>query len=231
MDSLLAVLGLLFLSFLVLSTAVEVVLEVFRGILERFGLTWVRGKMTLDEALDLTREFAANDDVAGQKLRALALAASQLGEAAQGRIRKLGDITEHLKKVSPEATATIVGALHGAVGDVKVELQRSERQRIFALRLIAALLGCLIAYRAEFHVFRIIAQSQEGGALLANLPGLQDPWINVIVGGLAAAAGSSYWHDQLDKIRNAKAALQGMRDLSGRSSVSPGAAQAPTAVT
>ena len=30
---------------------------------------------------------------------------------------------------------------------------------------------------------------------------------------MAAAAGSSYWHDQLDKIRSLKSAAQGVKGL------------------
>jgi len=44
--------------FLVLTAAVEVVLEVFRGILERLGITWAKGKVSLEAALKLAGEFA-----------------------------------------------------------------------------------------------------------------------------------------------------------------------------
>lgn len=61
MDSLLGALGLLFFMFLVLAAAVEVILEMFRGTLERFGITWAAGKVSLDDALKLAAEFAPND--------------------------------------------------------------------------------------------------------------------------------------------------------------------------
>lgn len=57
MDSLLGLLGMLFFMFLVLAAAVEVILEVLRGILEQFGLTWVKSKVSLDEALRLSSEL------------------------------------------------------------------------------------------------------------------------------------------------------------------------------
>jgi hypothetical protein len=51
MEALLSLLGTLIFMFLVLAAAVEVILENFRGALERFGMTWVRGNITMEESL------------------------------------------------------------------------------------------------------------------------------------------------------------------------------------
>ena len=74
MDSFLALLGMLFFMFLVLSAAVEVILEVFRGTLERFGVTWAKNKMSLDTALALAKEFAPNNTELNTKIEAVKVA-------------------------------------------------------------------------------------------------------------------------------------------------------------
>ena len=56
MNSLLGVLGTLFFMFLILAATVEVILELFRGTLERFGITWAKGKVSLDDSLKLASD-------------------------------------------------------------------------------------------------------------------------------------------------------------------------------
>lgn len=85
--------------------------------------------------------------------------------------------------------------------------------RIFILRPIAALIGCFLAWQSDFYVFQILAESPSAKQWLGMLKGLQSEWVNIVVGGLAAAAGSSYWHDQLDKVRSLKAVSAEMKKL------------------
>lgn len=66
---------------------------------------------------------------------------------------------------------------------------------------------------SHFYVFAILAESPASKQLGSTFAHLQDSWINVVVGGLAASVGSLYWHDQLDKVRNLKGVAQEMRKL------------------
>ena len=97
--------------------------------------------------------------------------------------------------------------------DVKSALNASDRTRMIILRAIAGGFGCFLVWKSKFYVFQILANSPSAAQYEEILAGLQDPWINVVVGGLAAAAGSSYWHDQLDRIRSLKAVSSEMKKL------------------
>jgi hypothetical protein len=67
--------------------------------------------------------------------------------------------------------------------------------------------------QSEFYIFQILAGAPESKEWLATLAKLNQPWINILVGGLAAAAGSSYWHDKLDRIRSLKTAASNLKAL------------------
>jgi hypothetical protein len=211
MNSLLGVLGTLFFMFLVLAAAVEVILELFRGTLERFGITWAKGKMSLDDSLKLASEFAPNNTELNTRLQAVRSAAEQIKDKVPGELSTLDSLKQKLTAVDAAGVNALAGELNGVATSIKARLEQSERQRIFILRALAAVVGCLLAWKVHFYVFQILASSPDAKDWLSSLNGLQSGWINVLVGGLAAAAGSSYWHDQLDKIRNLKSVAQGLK--------------------
>ncbi|MFL5351454.1 hypothetical protein [Archangium sp.] len=211
MNSLLGVLGTLFFMFLVLAAAVEVILELFRGSLERFGITWAKGKMSLDDSLKLAAEFAPNNTELNTRLQAVRSAAEQIKDKVPGELSTLDSLKQKLTAVDAAGMNTLAGELNGVATSIKARLEQSERQRIFILRALAAVVGCLLAWKVHFYVFQILASSPDAKDWLSSLNGLQSGWINVLVGGLAAAAGSSYWHDQLDKIRNLKSVAQELK--------------------
>ncbi|WPB81841.1 hypothetical protein KYC5002_22335 [Archangium violaceum] len=211
MNSLLGVLGTLFFMFLILAATVEVILELFRGTLERFGITWAKGKVSLDDSLKLASEFAPNNTELNTRLQAVRSAAEQIKDKVPAEMTRLATLEQKLTAVDAAGVNAIAGELNGVAASIKVQLEQSERQRIFILRALAAVVGCLLAWRVNFYVFQILASSPEAKDWLSTLKGLQSVWLNVLVGGLAAAAGSSYWHDQLDKIRNLKSAVAGLK--------------------
>jgi hypothetical protein len=213
MESLLAILGMLFFIFLILAAAVEVILEVFRGVLERFGITWVKGKISLEDALKFADQFAPGNSDLNIKLQAVKSAAEQISEKANVKLKVLDDIKTKLGESGVNMTE-LVSELNAVASSVKIELEKSERQRVFALRTLAAIIGCLLTWVSGFHVFKILAASPEAkGVLEGSLETLNYPWVNILVGGLAAAAGSSYWHDKLDRVRNLKSVAQELKKL------------------
>ncbi|WP_143195605.1 hypothetical protein [Archangium sp. Cb G35] len=211
MNSLLGVLGTLFFMFLILAAAVEVILDLFRGTLERFGITWAKGKVSLDDSLKLASEFAPNNTELNTRLQAVRSAAEQIKDKVPAEMTRLATLEQKLTAVDAAGVNAIAGELNGVAASIKLQLEQSERQRIFILRALAAVVGCLLAWRVNFYVFQILASSPEAKDWLSTLNGLQSDWLNVLVGGMAAAAGSSYWHDQLDKIRNIKSAVAGLK--------------------
>jgi len=212
MEALLSLLGTLIFMFLVLAAAVEVILENFRGIIERFGFTWVRGNITLEESLKLSGEFAQSNTDLNTKLEAVKAAAVQISKKTTSKLEDLEKLKGDLSTagVSMECLA---GRLNAIATAVKNDLEQDEHRRIFWLRLFATCIGCTLVYFTQFYVFHMLTQAPEAKAFLTGLTRLDEPWINVLVGGLAAAAGSSYWHDQLDKIRSLKSAVAQVQSI------------------
>lgn len=212
MEQVLALLGLLFFLFLVLAAAVEVILEVFRGTLERFGITWAKGKMSLEEALKFSAEFAPGNSGLAPKLQALKTATEQLKDKATVKLASLTNLEQKLAGEGADAQV-LSGELNSMATSVRLDLENDERHRIFLIRLLAAVIGCVLVWWSHFYVFAILAESSASTGLAGTFVPLKDSWINVVVGGLAASVGSSYWHDQLDKVRNLKGVAQEMRKL------------------
>lgn len=214
MEKLIALIGLLFFMFLVLAASVEVMLEACRGALEFVGFKWVKGKVSLDDALKLATEFAPNNTELYTKLEAVRSAALQVQTVASEKLQSLNAIGDKLKELQPNAdTSQIAAEINAVAATIKTDLEASESRRIFVLRFIAAVLGCVLVWQADFYVFRMLATAPEAKEYLSTLQGLQVKWVNILVGGLAAAAGSSYWHDQLDKVRNLKAVVAETKKL------------------
>lgn len=212
MENLIALLGLLFFMFLVLAAAVETILDALRGLMERVGLTWAKGKVSLDETLKLAAEFAPNDKDLNTKLQAVKSAAEQIRDKVPEKLATLETLKGKLAAAGVDMSA-IAGEINAVAASIKSELDKSESRRVWVLRSIAAAIGCFLAWQAHFYVFQILAGSPGAKEWLGGLQGLQAPWVNILVGGLGAAAGSSYWHDQLDKIRNLKSAAEQVKKL------------------
>ncbi len=220
MESTLEILGILFFMLLVLSAAVEVVLESFRGLLERFGVTWMKSKVSLEQSLALAKEFLPSD-AAGQaevmaRVEAVKAAAGQLGETVTTKLLALDELKKNLEGGGLPVDA--LGQLNAVAAQVSLELTRNERARVFTVRFLAAVLGCLLVWMSHFHVFELVANTEIARSLMSQTTrdALKGEVVNIFAGGLAAGAGSSYWHDQLDKVRSLKAAAGNIKTLRSR---------------
>src|SRR5262245_42388465 len=96
MEPLIELLGAMFFAFFVLAAAVEVVLEMFRGTLERIGVTWAKGKFSLDEALQLANEFAPDNKDLRTKIQAVKSVAQQITKTAGKKIEELTQLQSDL---------------------------------------------------------------------------------------------------------------------------------------
>jgi hypothetical protein len=221
MESLVTLLGVLFFMFLVLAAAVEVILEMLRGALERFGITWTKSCVSVEDALALASAIAPEDKDLATKIQAVKSAAQQIHTPGHATLRALDmlhdKLAEHLNNRPTNAAeawfdaklSLMAGELNSLASSVKHKLDASESKRIFILRALAAVIGAVLVWRSGFYVFPLLSADPNASRWMANLDPhhveqLRAPWINVLVGGLASAAGSSYWHDQLDKLRNLK---------------------------
>lgn len=212
MESMLALVGILFFMFLVLSTAVEVILETFRGVLEWFGITWTKGKISVDDAISMAGEFTEGNPTLATKIHAVESVARQVEKKAGEKLLQLDKLGKDLADASK--TAVEVGLkLNELASSIRDELDKAERKRVFILRFLTAVIGVLLIWKTEFYVFNILAQSPEAEKWLGSLIKVQDAWVNILVGGLATAAGSSYWHDKLDKVRKLKVVAKDIKQL------------------
>ncbi|MDH5181303.1 MAG: hypothetical protein OEZ39_00660 [Gammaproteobacteria bacterium] len=212
MESLVALVGVMFFVFLVLATAVEVILETFRGILEWCGFTWAKGKVSLEEALSMAGEFTDGNTLLAAKIQAVETAARQVEKEGGEKLTQLDQLGRDLAATG-KTSEEIALRLNKIAVSVKERIDISERHRIYILRVITALIGMVLVWKTEFYVFDILAQSPDAKQYLGTLMKVQAPWVNILVGGFAAAAGSAYWHDKLDKVRKLKVVAKDIRQL------------------
>lgn len=206
MEALLTTLGTLLVMFMILATAVEAILEAFRGLLERLGVSWAKSRVSLEDALLLASEFSDPQSALQTKLQAVKATAEQFADTSKDRLDKLEAIRTDLKNLTKPADSDALAArLTEVANQVKAEFDANDRVKVYILRFAAAVLGCILVLSSEFYVFEILTFGiKKGGFGTA---------INVLVGGIAAAAGSSYWHDQIDRLRSLKSAVTGAKSL------------------
>jgi hypothetical protein len=209
LDNLTTVLGILgayFAVIFVLSVSVETILEPFTS------LPWLHKKMNPDEILQDIKEWLP----AGSANEAKTVAIQNLVGEYKTTQENLEQSVADLKQIADQAVQALgpQSKVTQAQKDLALQfvaLRRkyafNERQRITILRVVAGLIGILIALMLRIDTFDIL------GSLLPpdvsdilTRPGAQVG--GMLVTGLAASAGSSFWHDMLVRARNLKDSVQ-----------------------
>jgi hypothetical protein len=204
--TIIGILGAYFAIVFVLSVSVETILEPFTS------LPWLRRKLDPDEILKDVKEWLPAGSDADAKVTAIQTLTTDAKKTEEQLIQSVGD----LKQVADEAIQVLGpdNKITQAQKDLALKfaaLRRnyalSEKHRITLLRVISAVIGMVIAIMLRIDTFDII------GVLLptdvqniltqpnAQLGGM-------LVTGLAASAGSSFWHDMLGRVRNLKDVVQ-----------------------
>ncbi len=217
MDQLIAVLGTLGVYFaivLVLAVAVESLLD-----LVKLG-GWLRSRISPEQAMKSVAQWIPADAAGG---------ASMINKAAAQRIAianfvsefqvKEQEITNQIKKVTDITDQTLKAiGLEGSLSDAEKQLAAAldavnkkylatEQRRISWLRVISAAIGIVIALALQINTFDYLSTLVPSAAQeylaspLAQLGGMA-------LTGLAASAGSSFWHDRLDQLRALKEAAR-----------------------
>jgi hypothetical protein len=209
MDQLTAVLGVLgayFAVILVMAVSVETILEPF---------TWFKAlqkKVSLEDVLGDIKGWLP--PIADMGTRAAAIA--NLSEEYNVNLR---DIQARLNLINVIADETAKGmgvqkrvdetekkiAVYMAA--LRAKFAMNERKRITILRIASAIIGISIAIMLKIDTFDIL------GSLfpidvrtILTTPGGQIG--GMIITGLASSAGSSFWHDQLGRLRAIKDAAR-----------------------
>ena len=201
-STILGILGAYFAVVLVMAVSVETILEPFTS------LPWLSKKLNPDDILNDIKEWLPE----GSALSAKAKAVENLTKDARMTEGQLLDSVSDLKQITDEATKSLgldveMNKLRTDLALKLAALRRkyavSEKQRITMLRVLSAVIGITIAVLLKIDTFDILGVlfppsvqallTQEG----AQIGGM-------VITGLAASAGSSFWHDMLGRVRNLK---------------------------
>ena len=205
------ILGAYFAVIFVLSVSVETILEPFTS------LPWLRKKLDPDEILKDIKDWLPSGSDAEAKVTAIQSLTTDAKMTEDDLLKNVQD----LKQVADEAIQTLGSeskitqaqknlALKFAALRRKYALD--EKRRITALRVIAALIGIVIAILLRLDTFDVLGVlfPPDVQAILtqpnAQLGGM-------LITGLAASAGSSFWHDMLGRARNLKDTVQGVSQV------------------
>ena len=210
MDQALAALGMLFMLFLVVATASEQIVEAFRGVLQSLGITKLKGGVTVAEATKLSAEFMPPGSEARAKAEAMLAVARDYPKALadkQAQIQQaVQDITAALATIGPGAQvmeqATM--AVNKLALEVSTVVEKTEQVRMTVMRLISLAVCFALCWFTSFNALAMVAKAYPAFAGSLNF---QNSTVGLLATAIAASAGSSYWHDQLDKVRAVKTGI------------------------
>ena len=205
-SAVLGVLGAYFAILLVLSVSVETILEPFTF------LKVLQKQANPDDVVKAVQEWLPE----GSGEAAKVVAIQSIAEKTR---LDMADLDQTAKKVASQAVETLKQlGLEDQVDIVKKEIAiklstlreryaASQKQRITILRTLSAVIGIVIAFALQINTFDILGSffSPQVAATLSTPVGQIG---GVIITGLAASAGSSFWHDMLGRVRNIKDAVK-----------------------
>jgi hypothetical protein len=201
-SAVLGVLGAYFAILLVLSVSVETILEPFSF------FKGLQKQVNPDDVLKSVQEWLPEGS--GEAAKVLAI---------QTVAEKTGTNLDELNRIAKEVTGQAVKTLEELGLEEQVNLTRKEvavkltilreryaasvKQRITILRTLSAAIGIVIAFALQINTFDILGSffSPQVMAALSTPIGQAG---GTILTGLAASAGSSFWHDMLGRVRNLK---------------------------
>lgn len=198
----LGVLGAYFAILLVLSVSVETLLEPF---------SWFRGlrkQASPDDVLKSVQEWLPEGSEEAIKVIAIQTFASQtktnLEEVKKTVDALREDAVKALTEMGLEAQVdTVQKDIALKLATLRQKHASAEKSRITTLRVVSALIGILIAFAMQINTFEILSVLFPEDVIASlNTPVGQVG--GMLATGLAASAGSSFWHDMLGRVRNLK---------------------------
>lgn len=205
-SAVLGVLGAYFAILLVLSVSVETILE---------PVTFFKGlqkQVNPDDVVKSVEEWLPEGSGEAAKVVAIQTYAEKASI-------DMAELNRTAKQVAASAVETLKElGLDKQVNTTKKEIAiklavlreryaASVKQRITLLRTLSAVIGIAIAFALQINTFDIL-----GSFFSANVAATLNSPVGqiggIIVTGLAASAGSSFWHDMLGRVRNIKEAVK-----------------------
>ena len=205
------ILGAYFAVVFVLSVSVETILEPFTV------LPWLKKKLDPDDILKDIKEWLPAGSDADAKVTAIQSLTTDAKMTEDELLRGVQDLKqvadEAIQVLGPESKITQAQkelALKFAALRRKYALD--EKRRITLLRVISALIGVIIAILLRIDTFDILGVLFPPDVqTILTQPNAQIG--GMLITGLAASAGSSFWHDMLGRARNLKDTVQGVSQV------------------
>ena len=201
-SAVIGVLGAYFAILLVLAVSVEAILEPFSF------FKGLQKPVNPDDVLKSVQEWLPEGSGEAAKVVAIQTYAEKtkldLGELDAIAKQVTGQAVETLKQMGYESQ------VNSAQKEIAVKLATlreryasSQKQRITILRSLSAAIGIILAFLLQINTFDLL------GSLFSEnvLRSLNTPvgyYGGIVMTGLAASAGSSFWHDMLGRVRNIK---------------------------
>ena len=201
-SAVLGVLGAYFAILLVLSVSVESILEPFSF------FKGLQKPVNPDDVLKSVQEWLPEGSGEAAKVVAIQTYAEKtkldLGELDAIAKQVTGQAVETLKQMGYESQ------VNSAQKEIAIKLATlreryasSQKQRITILRSLSAVIGIVLALLLQINTFDLLGSlfSEE---ILRSLNTPIGHYGGIVLTGLAASAGSSFWHDMLGRVRNIK---------------------------
>ncbi|GAB4452708.1 MAG: hypothetical protein OHK0041_16160 [Anaerolineales bacterium] len=201
-SAVLGVLGAYFAILLVLSVSVETLLEPFSF------FKGLQKQANPDDVLRSVQEWLPEGSGEAAKVVAIQTIAEKTSTDLNELNRTAKSVAESAVKALEEMglegqvdTARKEAAIKLAI--LRERYAASTKQRITILRTLSAVIGTVIAFVLQINTFDILGSffSPQVAAALGTPLGQIG---GTVITGLAASAGSSFWHDMLGRVRNLK---------------------------
>jgi hypothetical protein len=189
----LAVVGIYFALMAVLSVSVEAVIGWFK-----VPIPWLRGKPSPNDVLNEIKTWLPAD----------------AREAAQARVIALNKALRAIGEVELKEDA-LVADIVAKVGEATTRYIQQERVRRAAIRGMAVVIGIGAAALFRIDTLQLLAPlSAPAQAMWQQTLGPDGSHVvGLVLSGLGASAGSSFWHDQSARLRKLKAASEAVGEL------------------
>jgi hypothetical protein len=188
-----AVIGIYFALMLVLSVSVEAVINWFK-----VPVSWLQGKPSPEDVLNEVANWLPADEQEAVRARIIAL-------------NKALRAIERAELKEDASTADIVET----IGEATTEHQQQDRVRRAVIRVLAVALGIGFAVLFQIDTLQLLAPvSTPAQAMWQETLGTNGAHVvGVVLSGVAASAGSSFWHDQSARLRQLKAMSEAVREI------------------
>ena len=201
-SAVLGVLGAYFAILLVLSVSVETILEPFSF------LKGLQKQANPDDVVKAVQEWLPEGSGEAAKVVAIQSYAekARIDMAELDRMAKsqAANAEETLKQLGlEEQLDTAKKEIAIKLAALRDRYAASQRQRITILRTLSAVIGIIIAFALQLNTFDILG-SFFSADVMASLNSQWGQIGGIVLTGLAASAGSSFWHDMLGRVRNIK---------------------------